>query len=113
MLTSIVGKWRSKRPQQVIKIDACASTKMVLDEFYARQKVAPESQMSKTLADKVKIVAIFHWGRRERWCAGEEKKEGLLRTVDCVFKSWLLITFSIIVQAFPVRNLARRSAGGG
>ena len=31
--------------------------------------------------------AIFGWGRREERGAREEKEEGLLRTVDCVFKS--------------------------
>ena len=47
-------------------------------------------------------------GRREKWGAGEEKDEGLLRTV---FKSWLLIAFSRTVQEFSVGDLTRRSAG--
>ena len=36
----------------------------------------------------------FEKCRRESWCAGEEKEEGLLRYFDCVFKSCLLIAFS-------------------
>ena len=56
-------------------------------EFVGRQKGGEKTQRSATLADKVKTHSIFGRGRRERWGAGEEKEEGLLRTVDCVFKS--------------------------
>ena len=36
---------------------------------------------------QTKLWAIFGRGRRERRGAGKEKEEGLLITIDCVFKS--------------------------
>ena len=44
----------------------------------------------------------------ERQCAGEKKKEGVLR-VDCVFRSWLLIALSRSAQEYSVEDSARRS----
>ena len=43
--------------------------------------------MSGTFADNVVPRDSFARDRRERRCAEEEKEEGLLRIVDCVFKS--------------------------
>ena len=43
--------------------------------------------MSATLAGNWVSSGSFGRGRRERRCVGEEKDEGLLRTVDCVFQS--------------------------
>ena len=60
---------------------------MFFDEFLGRQKVGNESQMLATLAANWIPRAIFGRGRWERRCAGKEKEEGLLRPVDCVFKS--------------------------
>ena len=76
----------------------------LLDEFWARQKVGKQSQMSATLAANLIPSGWFWRGRRDRRGAREEKEEGLLRTVDEVFKS---------VQQFSVWGSIRRSAGGG
>ena len=58
-----------------------------LVEFLDRRSVSPKSQRSATLADNLIPVGSFGARRRERQCVGEEKEEGLLRTVVCVFKS--------------------------
>ena len=60
---------------------------MFFDGFWGWRKVGPKSQRSATLADNWIPMGSFCAGRRERRGAGEEKEEGLLRTVDCVFKS--------------------------
>ena len=53
----------------------------------ARQEVSHKLKMSVALEDNLVLGGSFGRGGRERRCAGEEKEEGLLRTVDCVFKS--------------------------
>ena len=72
---------------------------MCFDSFLARQQVCKKSKMSVW-----QIIVWFRGSfgrcRRERRCAGEDKEEGLLRTVDCVFKSWYLFAFSRTVQEF-------------
>ena len=70
--------------------------------FLGRQKAGNKEQRSATLAYKVKQIISLGRGRRKRRCAREEKEEGLLRTVDCVFKSCLLIVFLRIVSEFAV-----------
>ena len=59
---------------------------MFSDGFRGRYKVENKSQMSATLAANRIPRAIVRRGRRERQGAGEEKEEGLLGTVDCVFE---------------------------
>ena len=77
---------------------------MFIYEFSCRRKIGQTSQTSATLADNLIRMGSFGAGRRERRGAGEEKEEGLLRTVDWVFKTF---------REFSVSGLARRSAGGG
>ena len=55
---------------------------------------------------------VWSWSTGEAVC-WEGTEEGLLRFVDCVFKSRILIEFSRSVQEFSVGDAARRSQGGG
>ena len=57
------------------------------DEFGGRRKVDQQSKISATLAENLVPSSSSGRGRWERRCAGEMKEEGLLSTVDCVFKS--------------------------
>ena len=57
-----------------------------LMSFGVLQKVDPKTQRSATMADNVETWAIFCLGRRKMQFAGDEEEEGLLRTVECVFK---------------------------
>ena len=74
---------------------------MFFYELLVRQKHYPKSQLSPTLADKLKKCFWFGRGWRERRCAGEEKGEGF----SCLS--------SKIAGEHPVKGSARRSEGGG
>ena len=47
-----------------------------------------KSKMAFTLADHLVPRDSFGRGRQKRRRVGEEKEEGLLKTVDCFFKNW-------------------------
>ena len=70
-----------------------------LMSFWLRKKVGPKSQLPETLADKLIPGAWFWRGRRERRCAGEERV--------------MLLDFEDFSGEHSVKELARRSEGGG
>ena len=47
---------------------------------------------------QINLSWVVRLGPREGRCAREEEEEGLLRTVDCALKRWLLIAFTRIVH---------------
>ena len=81
---------------------------MFLGDMLCRRTVGQKSQRSQTLADNWVPSGSFGRCRRERRRAVE-----LLRIVDCVSESFLLVELSRIIQEFSVQDSTRRSAGGG
>ena len=80
------SRWASKDVFVEIWFDEVLK-KMYFCVLLGRRTVSQQSQKSKMLADSLIPMGSFGAGRRERRGAGEEKEEGLLRTVDCTSNS--------------------------
>ena len=76
--------------------------------FQGRQTVFQKSEISVTLAEKVKQITLFGRIRRERRCAREEKEEGLLRTLIAFSRVFSWVSFQEVFKSFT----APRRGGG-
>ena len=75
----------------------------------AWQKAGQQSNMSATLTNNLILRAIFGRGG-----AGEEKEEGLWRTVDCLSRVDCLLSFQELLNSFQcrVQHAAPQGAAG-